>query len=167
MSKDGIPLKLQDLQEVSAKISSSILRTVQWHNEPLSALLGTSVFLKMENLQRTGSFKIRGATYKLGKLYETEPNLVGVIAASAGNHAQGVARAARQYGLSATVVMPQNAPITKIEACKAVGARVLLHGDNLEEAREEAQRPTDQHRPGVLSESAVSDVRVDRSAPAQ
>jgi threonine dehydratase len=127
---------LDTLRTVAARISPSILRTVQWQNDPLSEEFGAPVWLKMENLQRTGSFKIRGATYKLMRLIERDPALRGVVAVSAGNHAQGVARAAANLGLEAVVVMPVNASITKIQSCRKLGADVLLHGENIEAARE-------------------------------
>ncbi len=126
---------LEALRAVAAAIAPSILRTVQWQNDPLSEEFGAPLWLKMENLQRTGSFKIRGATNKLMRLVERDPALRGVVAVSAGNHAQGVARAAANLGLAAIVVMPVSASLTKIEACRKLGAEVLLHGENIEAGR--------------------------------
>ncbi len=131
---------LEALRGVAASIAPAILRTAQWLNEPLSEAFGVPVWLKMENLQRTGSFKIRGATNKLTRLVAENPTLAGVVAVSAGNHAQGVARAAAKAGIAATVVMPVSASLTKIEACRKLGAQVLLHGESIETARELADR---------------------------
>lgn len=132
-------LSLHELQQARERIAGATLVTPLWANEPLSVELGYPVHLKLENLQRTGSFKLRGATNKIACLLAAgRPR--GVIAASAGNHAQGVARAAAAAGLAATVVMPVSAPLTKIESCKAMGATVVLHGQSLEEAKTEADR---------------------------
>ena len=109
------------------------------HNTPLARahaignLVGCSLYLKAENLQRTGSFKIRGAANKLALLTPDE-RTCGVIAASAGNHAQGVALAARESRIRATVVMPKDAPFAKVEATENYGAEVILHGGNFDEA---------------------------------
>src|SRR5438128_2883091 len=92
-----------------------------------------TLFLKMENLQRTGSFKIRGATHRLGAL-TPEERARGVITASAGNHAQGVALAAREAGVTATVYMPRFASISKIQATEGYGAAVVLGGGDFDEA---------------------------------
>jgi threonine dehydratase len=103
----------------------------------LSLALGGEVSLKCENLQRTGSFKIRGAYVRIAKLSQEERDR-GVVAASAGNHAQGVALAARLLGCEATVFMPEGAPLPKAEATKAYGATVRLHGASVDEALVEA-----------------------------
>jgi len=135
-----LPLDLPRLRAARARIGEAVLRTPLWRNDPLSAELGLNLYFKLENLQRTGSFKLRGATHKIDRLLATGSRPPGVIAVSAGNHAQGVARAAAAAGLAATVVMPVNAPLTKVQSCKALGAEVVLHGSNLEEAKEEADR---------------------------
>jgi len=106
-------------------------------SRPLEALVGGPVFLKCENLQRTGSFKIRGAYVRIARLSEKERGH-GVVAASAGNHAQGVALAARLLACKATVFMPEGAPLPKIEATRAYGATVHLTGTTLDEALEAA-----------------------------
>jgi len=128
------------LTAARARIADAITPTNQVHSEFLSAAIGASLQLKLENLQRTGSFKLRGASNKIACLLEQGPRPAGVIAASAGNHAQGVAQAARRAGLRAIVVMPGNAPLTKIESCRALGAEVRLVGDTLEQAADEARR---------------------------
>src|SRR5271168_722401 len=105
----------------------------------LSELAGGPVYLKCENLQRTGSFKVRGAYTRIARLSAAE-RARGVVAASAGNHAQGVAFAAGLLGASATVVMPERAPLPKVEATRAYGASVILHGSTVEDALAEALR---------------------------
>jgi threonine dehydratase len=109
------------------------------NSRALSELIGGPVYLKAENLQRTGSFKIRGGYVRLARLADAE-RAHGVVAASAGNHAQGVALAASMLETSATVVMPERAPLPKVQATRAYGADVILHGDSVEEAMEEALR---------------------------
>jgi threonine dehydratase len=105
----------------------------------LSEQLGGPVYLKCENLQRTGSFKVRGAYTRIARLSGAE-RARGVVAASAGNHAQGVAFAAGLLGTSATVVMPERAPLPKVEATLGYGASVILHGSTVEDALAEALR---------------------------
>ncbi len=109
------------------------------YSRVLSEQLGGPVYLKCENLQRTGSFKVRGAYTRIARLSDAE-RARGVVAASAGNHAQGVAFAAGLLGASATVVMPERAPLPKVEATRAYGASVILHGASVEDALEEALR---------------------------
>lgn len=140
MHTPPIPLDLAALREAAARLAPSVQRTALLQNDALSREFGAPVFLKLENLQRTGSFKIRGATHKIARLLDSGAPPPGVIAVSAGNHAQGVARAAALRGLPAVVVMPAGASLPKVEACKALGATVVLHGDTLEEAAEEARR---------------------------
>lgn len=102
-----------------------------------SALSGAQIYLKLENLQKTGSFKVRGALNKI-QLLESAARAHGVITASAGNHAQGVAYAARMAGVAATVVMPETAAFSKVEATRGYGARVILSGRDYNEAYERA-----------------------------
>ncbi len=134
-----IPLDLPALHQARSRIADAVIHTAQWQNDPLSEELGVALQLKLENLQRTGSFKLRGATHKIDRLL-SQHRPSGVIAASAGNHAQGVARAAALAGLRAVVVMPVNAPITKVQACRKLGADVRLVGENLEQAADQARR---------------------------
>lgn len=140
MQQSLLPLDLAALIAARTRIADAVVRTVQWQNDALSDELGVALQLKLENLQRTGSFKLRGATHKVGRLIEAGTATRGVIAVSAGNHAQGVARAAGQAGLRAVVVMPASASLTKIESCRKLGAEVRLMGDTLEVAADEAQR---------------------------
>src|SRR4030081_18800 len=105
----------------------------------LSALTGQQVYLKLENLQMTGSFKERGALNRIAML-TPEQAARGVIAASAGNHAQGVAYHANKRGIRALIVMPLTTPLVKVTATKGFGAEVMLHGANYDEAYAEARR---------------------------
>ncbi len=99
----------------------------------LSQMTGADVYLKCEHMQRSGAFKVRGAGYKISRLTPEQRN-AGVIAASAGNHAQGVAIAAAQYGIPCTIVMPENAPLAKVTATQGYGAQVVLHGVTYDDA---------------------------------
>jgi threonine dehydratase len=116
--------------------------TPMLYSRVLSEQAGGPVYLKCENLQRTGSFKVRGAYTRIARLSHAE-RARGVVAASAGNHAQGVAFAAGLLGTSATVVMPERAPLPKVEATRAYGASVILHGSSVEEDLVEALRFAD------------------------
>jgi len=107
------------------------------HSRVLSEAVAGPVYLKCENLQRTGSFKVRGAYFRIARLSDAE-RAWGVVAASAGNHAQGVAFAASQLGCTATVVMPEGAPLPKVEATRGYGAQVVLCGTCVEDALSEA-----------------------------
>ena len=107
------------------------------HSRTLSTMTGATVYLKAENLQRAGSYKVRGATYKLSRL-TAEERAHGVIAASAGNHAQGVAIAARALDIACTIVMPATAPLAKITATESYGATVILAGASYNDAYERA-----------------------------
>ncbi len=109
------------------------------YSRVLSEQIGGPVYLKCENLQRTGSFKVRGAYVRIARLSAAE-RARGVVAASAGNHAQGVAFAARLLGATATVVMPERAALPKVEATRGYGASVVLHGSSVEDALDEALR---------------------------
>lgn len=127
---------LEAIREARAAIAGSIRVTPVWPSETLETLAGIPVSLKCEQMQRTGSFKIRGASNFVRQLPTT--GVRGLVAASAGNHAQGVALAGTGAGLTVTVVMPVFAPLAKATAAEGYGARVLLHGNSLEEARTEA-----------------------------
>ena len=146
----AVPLDLAALTAARLRIADAVIHTAQWQNDPVSELVGCPVQFKLENLQRTGSFKIRGASHKIDRLLAEGARPAGVVAASAGNHAQGVARAAQIAGLPATVVMPCNAPLTKLQACQQLGARVIEYGDNVEEAAEEARRLAAEHHLAFL-----------------
>ncbi|QCR40582.1 threonine ammonia-lyase [Microbacterium sp. SGAir0570] len=120
-----------DLDAAAAVLDGVVTRTPMEYSEHLSDLLGVPVHLKLENLQRTGSFKIRGATYRLSRL-TAEERARGVVAASAGNHAQGVALAAQKLGIPATIFMPLGVPVPKLLATRGYGADVVLEGATVE-----------------------------------
>lgn len=124
---------LEDVKEARGIIEDAILKTDILENVRLSEKTGAQVFYKCENLQRTGSFKIRGACNKIAHLTDQE-KACGVIASSAGNHAQGVALGAKNAGIKATICMPANAPISKVAATKSYGAEVVLHGTVYDDA---------------------------------
>lgn len=130
---------LKEIQAAQQMIGDAIDLTPCKYSGFLSRLTGAEIHLKLENLQKTGSFKLRGALTKLGSLTPEERQR-GVIAASAGNHAQGVARAARRLGIHATILMPEPTPITKVEATKFAGAEVVLQGDTFDDAMDIARR---------------------------
>jgi threonine dehydratase len=128
---------LQDIQLAMGRIRESIRVSSCRQSDTFSALTGNTVFLKLDNQQRTGAFKERGALNKLLTLTKEE-RAQGVIAASAGNHAQGVAYHAERQGIRAVIYMPLPTPLTKVSATRAYGAEVVLHGTNYDEAYEKA-----------------------------
>jgi threonine dehydratase len=136
-------LQLADIRAAAQRVQGQVLRTPCVESRTLSQLTTARVFLKFENLQFTATFKERGACNKLLQLTPQERDR-GVIAMSAGNHAQGVAFHAQRLGLRAVIVMPRFTPGVKVEATRGFGAQVVLHGDTLDEARahalERAQR---------------------------
>jgi len=131
-------VSLEDIRSAAARIAGSVERTPLVHSRTLSRLTGAEVYLKLENLQFTASFKERGALNKLLSLSASERKR-GVIAMSAGNHAQAVAYHAARLGIPATIVMPKGSPNTKIRNTRVHGATVLLEGDNLFEAGKHAR----------------------------
>ena len=126
-------VNLESIEAAAARIGASIYESPLMHSKMLSRLTGNSVFLKLENLQMTGAFKERGALNRILTLTEEERRQ-GVIAASAGNHGQGVAYHATQRGIPAQIWMPRLTPLIKFSATRAYGADVVLHGDNYDEA---------------------------------
>lgn len=137
------PVTLDDVKEAAELLHSIIEVTPVEHSRALSEGLGSEVYLKCENLQRSGSFKVRGAYVRMAKLSEQE-QARGVVAASAGNHAQGVALAASQLGIKARIYMPLGAALPKIAATRSRGAEVVLHGVTVDEALAEAKRYADE-----------------------
>jgi len=127
-------LTLKDIEQAAQRLQGHVLQTPCMESQTLSEVVGAQVFLKFENLQFTASFKERGACNRLALLSPKE-RARGVIAMSAGNHAQGVAYHAQRLGIAATIVMPRFTPAVKIERTRSFGAQVLLHGDTLDEAR--------------------------------
>ena len=128
-----------DVEAARERIAGVVRETPVFGSETFSRRAGREVLLKAENLQRTGSFKLRGAVNKIATLSEAE-RAAGVVAASAGNHGQAVAWAARQAGIAATIFMPQDSPMAKVEASRAYGARVELVGEAFEAALAAAQK---------------------------
>jgi threonine dehydratase len=129
----GTTPRLADIQEAATRLTGVARVTPVYGSETFSRLAGRDVHLKAENLQRTGSFKIRGAVNKIALLASAERE-AGVVAASAGNHGQAVAWAAREAGISATVFMPEESPMAKVEATVTYGAQVELVGEGFDEA---------------------------------
>jgi threonine dehydratase len=133
------PITLDDVRQAAERLRDVVRPTPLLRSDSFSALAGCTVYLKAENLQVTGSFKIRGAANKIACL-SPEERARGVVAASMGNHAQGVAYAATHFGVHATVVMPAGAPLSKYRATQSYGAEVILHGNSFEESLAAAQR---------------------------
>lgn len=133
------PITLTDIQAAQTIIEGRVLRTPMLPAPRLSELTGAEIFVKYENLQVTNSFKERGALNKLASL-DGDDRKRGVIAMSAGNHAQAVAYHAKRLGIAATIVMPVTTPAVKIAATKAYGADVILHGESVGEAQERVDR---------------------------
>jgi threonine dehydratase len=136
----------EEIEVARNKIKKIILRTPLIYSDTLSRLTGKEVFLKLENLQKTGSFKIRGAYYKLSCLTPSMKKR-GVVAASAGNHAQGVALACSLLEIHSTIVMPEGVSLAKQMATRAYGGEVVLFGQNTEEALQYAKKLTKDGRP--------------------
>jgi len=130
-------LSLQDIRAAAQRLQGHVLNTPCVESQTLSQIVGAQIFLKFENLQFTASFKERGACNKL-TLLTPEERARGVIAMSAGNHAQGVAYHAQRLGIRAVIVMPRFTPGVKVERTRGFGAEVVLHGDTLEESRAHA-----------------------------
>ena len=126
-------LKLSDIELAAQRIGASLHHTELDMSSTFSAATGGQIYLKCENRQKTGSFKIRGASNKIAVL-AAKGKVSGVVASSAGNHAQGVACAAAKFGIPATIVMPATAPIAKVQATQGYGARVILSGDCYDDA---------------------------------
>ena len=136
----------EEIEVAQNKIQKAILRTPTIYSDTLSELFGKEVFLKLENLQKTGSFKIRGAYYKLSQL---TPSMKkdGVVAASAGNHAQGVAWASSLLGIHSTIVMPEGVSLAKQMATQSYGGEILLFGQNTDEALGHAKKLAKEGKP--------------------
>lgn len=137
-------LTLEKFEEASEVVKKVTLETKLIYSDYFSELTGAKVFLKPENMQFTGAYKVRGAYYKMSTLSEEERSK-GVITASAGNHAQGVAYAAKQFGVKATIVMPVTTPLIKVNRTKSHGAEVVLYGNVYDEACAKAYELADEH----------------------
>ena len=126
-------LTLKDFEKAYDKVQEVVRSTHLVRSEVFSEASGNNVYLKPENMQLTGAYKIRGAYYKISTMSD-EDREKGLITASAGNHAQGVAYAAREYGVRAVIVMPTTTPLMKVNRTKDLGAEVILHGNVYDEA---------------------------------
>ena len=144
MSKEENMLTLEKFEEASEIVKKVTNETKLIYSSYLSHASGNKVYLKPENMQFTGAYKVRGAYYKSSTLSEEE-RAKGVITASAGNHAQGVAYAAKCYGMKAIIVMPTTTPLIKVNRTKAFGAEVVLYGDVYDEACKKALELADEH----------------------
>ncbi len=140
-----MPVSLNDVRAAARAIAGAVRNTACMHSRTLSELTGAQVYLKFENHQFTAAFKERGALNKLLSLDGAQRN-AGVIAVSAGNHAQGVAWHASRLGIPAVIVMPRFTPHVKVEHTRAFGAEVILHGENFDEAKAHALRVMAQRR---------------------
>jgi threonine dehydratase len=143
MTMTGEFVTLDEVRAAGKRLEEVCLRTPVWPSRILSRMAGGTTLLKCENLQRTGSFKIRGAYNRIAKL-SPEQRARGVVAASAGNHAQGVALGASLLGVTSTVFMPAGAPLPKVEATGKYGAKVVLEGSVYDEAHAAAQEFAEQ-----------------------
>ena len=150
-------IKLSDIEDAQTILDGRILRTPMLPAPKLSELTGAEVFVKYENLQVTNSFKERGALNKLASLNAAD-RARGVIAMSAGNHAQAVAYHAARLGIAATIVMPVTTPAVKVAATRAYGATVVLHGETIAEAQARAEDLLKQH--GLLLIHPYDDPRI-------
>jgi len=148
---------IADIEEAGARLAGVVRETPVYPTETFTRLAGRPVLLKAENLQRTGSFKIRGAYNTISTLSE-EDRAAGVVAASAGNHGQAVAWAAREAGIAATIFMPEDAPMAKVEATRSYGGAVELSGASFEGAVAAAQEHVE--RTGATLVHAFEDPRV-------
>lgn len=137
-------LTLEKFEEASEKVKEATLPTDLVYSEYFSSQTGNKVYLKPENMQFTGAYKVRGAYYKMSTLTEEERQK-GIITASAGNHAQGVAYAAKKYGAKAVIVMPTTTPLIKVNRTKGYGAEVVLYGNVYDEACEKALELAKEH----------------------
>lgn len=150
-------MRLEDIRNAHDALQNIAHVTPLDYSQTFSDLTQHSVYLKLENLQKTGSFKVRGAFNKILSLSEEE-RAQGVIAASAGNHAQGVAFASLKAQLECTIVMPERAPLAKVQATKSYGANVVLHGETFDDAMDHANRL--QQETGAVFVHAFEDEKI-------
>ena len=137
-------LTLETFEEAAEVVKKVTLETKLVYSDYFSQQIGAKVYIKPENMQFTGAYKVRGAYYKMSTLSEEERQK-GVITASAGNHAQGVAYAAQCYGVKSTIVMPTTTPLIKVNRTKGYGAEVVLYGDVYDEACAKAYELAEEH----------------------
>lgn len=139
-----LPVSIDDVRAAAARIGDAVVRTPTLHSRTLSQLTGANVYLKFENLQFTAAYKERGALNTLLQL-DAEARAKGVIAASAGNHAQGLAYHATRLGIPSTIVMPKNTPIVKVTQTEGHGATVVLHGETFDAAYQHSRELEAEH----------------------
>ena len=132
-------ISINEIEFARQRIAGNVLLTPCAYSEKLSLLTGCELYLKLENLQKTGSFKDRGALNRILSLSDEE-RAAGIVAASAGNHAQGIAHAARVCGLKCVIVMPETTPLSKVNGARELGAEIVLHGAGYDDAFEESSR---------------------------
>jgi len=141
----SLPISLDDVRDAAARIKGAVVRTPTLHSQTLSAITGATVYLKFENLQFTAAYKERGALNTLLQLGDNARKN-GVIAASAGNHAQGLAYHGKQLGVPVTIVMPKTTPMVKVQQTEGHGATVVLYGESFDEAYAHARElETERH----------------------
>ena len=157
-SASRLPVTIDDIEAARQRIAGAVERTPCLHSKTLSRIFRCEVWLKFENLQFTASFKERGALNKLLSLSDDE-KIRGVVAMSAGNHAQGVAYHAGRLGIPATIVMPAFTPFVKVRNTEGHGARVVLHGNTLAEAS--------QHARGIPTEAVIPLINIGQRIIAQ
>jgi threonine dehydratase len=150
-------IKLQDIKEAKKRLDGIIRRTPMAYAPILSEKFNSNIYLKKENLQLTGSFKLRGAFNKIAILSD-EQRAKGVVAASAGNHAQGVAYSSKHFNCDATIVMPEATPLTKVSGVKSHGADVILYGANFDESYKYAKEFAAKHDKAFLHPFADDDI---------
>ncbi len=150
-------VKLSDIQDAQQILQDIIIQTPILADAKLSGEIGADAYLKAECLQRGGSFKLRGAYNKINSLSDEEKKR-GVIAASAGNHAQGVALAARFHNTKATIVLPEFAPLTKVTATRSFGAEIVMHGKTFDEAFNYSKKLQEEH--GYIYVHAFDDEKI-------
>jgi threonine dehydratase len=141
--KTGIAPTLADIEDARRRLAGVARETPVYGSETFSRRAGRDVWLKAENLQRTGAFKVRGAVNRIATLSDEE-RAAGVVAASAGNHGQAVAWAARNAGVSARIYVPQDAPMAKVEACRTYGSDLIMGGESFEAALAAARADVDE-----------------------
>ncbi len=150
-------LNLNTIEKAAQRLENVVHHTPMSHAPILSDMTGLEIYIKKENLQRTGSFKLRGAFNKIASLIE-KGQRNGVVAASAGNHAQGVAFAAKHFGIDGTIIMPESTPLTKVMGVRELGAEVILHGANYDEAYAHAVKYAEAHTQNFVHPFADEEV---------
>ncbi len=144
MNLSNLPITIKDIRKAQNVIKKYARKTPMIQSMFMTAKTGGEVYLKLENMQLTGSFKFRGAFNKISQLTQKEKDY-GVIACSAGNHAQGVALTAKLLGIKSTIVMPKGAPKAKVDATRGYGAEVILEGDQFDDSKEFCEKYAKEH----------------------